>query len=304
MKEEKVKSYASFGKEDKFFRVSPFQTQTSVSKVELPMLFNRTRVRQLNYFIDPARVEPLLKGTGLVPCRFFNGKCIVSLIFYNYREVTIGPYDEVTITVLVRPEMLPDPRIYLTNLFKKKGASWNGIGAYVLEMPVTIPEARAAGRELWGFPKFETEIPYRIDKNGFEFGVKDPESGEWIVEVRGKYSRGISITGFDLVTFSNFRDRIWKTIIDTKVRYKTCLPKNVEVKVGKSKHGMAENIRALGLDTNRPFVLQYADNFKSRLNHGVSVAGWPSPPLPYPPPGGDGIAEGIFFNSPLSHNSS
>ncbi len=288
-----LKSYDEFSKTDDFFNVPCIETKTSVSSVELPMLFNRTRARQLNYFIDPARVEPLLKDTGFVPCRFFNGKCIVSLILYNYRDVTIGPYDEVTITILVRPEMLPDPKIYITNLLKKKGASWNGIGAYVLEMPVTIPQARAAGRELWGFPKFETQIPYKLERNSFEFGVKDPHTGEWIVEVRGDYSPGFTMTGFDLVTFSNFRNRIWKTIIDTKVRYKNCLPGKVEVRVGKSEHGMAQNIKALGLDKAKPFVLQYSDDFKSRLNHGEAVADWPTPAMPYQPPLGDGVAEGI-----------
>jgi len=47
------------------------------------------------------------------------------------------------------------------------------IGAYVLEMPVTIPQARAAGREIWGFPKFETKIPFKLERKRFEFGVLD-----------------------------------------------------------------------------------------------------------------------------------
>jgi len=288
----KIRSYDDF-RTDKFFNVTSIQTRTSVSNVELPVLFNNTRVRQLNYFIAPAKVEPLLKDTGLIPCRFFNGKCIVSLIFYDYRDATVGPYDEVTITILVRPAMLPDPKIYITNLLKKKGASWNGIGAYVLEMPVTIPQARAAGRELWGFPKFETKIPFRLEGNSFEFGVKDPDKDEWIVEVKGSRYPGIAMTGFDLVTLSNLRGKIWKTITDTDVKYRTCLLKSVEVKVGKSDHGMARNIKALGLDTTRPFILQASDSFKSRLNHGKAVADYPTPPLPYPPPGGDGIAEGL-----------
>lgn len=287
-----IRSYEDF-RNDKFFNVPAIKTQTSVSEVELPMLFNNTRVRHLNFFIDPLRVDPLLKGTGLVPCRFFNGKCIVSMIFYNYQEVTIGPYDEVTITILVRPEMLPDPKIYITNLLKKKGESWNGIGAYVLEMPVTIPQARAAGRELWGFPKFETKIPFSLSGRNFEFGVKDPQNDHWIVQVSGMHYPGFPMKGFDLVTLSNFREKIWKTIIHTQVTYSNCLLKNIKVSVGNSSHGMANNIKTLGLDTTKPFMLQTSDKFKSRLNHGTAIADWPTPSLPYPPAGGDGIAKGV-----------
>ena len=287
-----VRSYAAF-REEPFFDVPNIRTKTSVSVVELPMLFNDVRVRHLNYFIHPSRVEPLLNGTGLVPCRFFNGKCIVSLIFYNYRDVTIGPYEELTITILVRPSMLPDPKIYITNLLKKKGESWNGIGGYVLEMPVTSPQARAAGRELWGFPKFETEIPFKLVGRNFEFGDKDPERDDWILQVKGSHSPGFPMKGTDLVTLSNFRDRIWKTIVHTNVSYKTCFVKNLEVKVGKGMHGMAKNIYALGLHEAKPFAIWVSDDFKSRLNPGKAVANRPTPPMHYPPPGGDGVAEGV-----------
>ncbi|SHJ85011.1 Acetoacetate decarboxylase (ADC) [Desulfatibacillum alkenivorans DSM 16219] len=286
------RSYDDFRK-DPFFNVPNRMTKTSVSPVVLPMLFNTTRVRHLNYFIDPERVDPLLKGTGLIPCRFFNGKCLLSFIFYNYQDVTIGAYDEVTITVLVRPEMLPDPKIYLPSIFKKKGINWNGIGAYVIEMPVTIPQARAAGRELWGFPKFQTKIPFKLQGNRFEFGVKDPETDEWIVEVKGSHTAGIRMTGTDLVTFSNFRGKIWKTIIDTNVKYKNCFVKDLEVRVGKSSHGMTENIKALGLETAKPFIMWTSDNLRSRLNHGEAIADFPTPLLSYQPEGGDGEAEGV-----------
>jgi hypothetical protein len=99
--------------------------------------------------------------------------------------------------------------------------------------------------------------------------------------------------GFDLVTMSNFRGKIWKTIIHTQVTYINCLLKNISITVGNSSHGMAKNIKSLGLDTTKPFMLQTSDKFKSRLNHGMSIADWPTPPLPYPPAGGDGIAKGV-----------
>ena len=70
-------------------------------------------VRHLNYWVDYDRVLPKLEGTGLVPCKFINGKALVSLIFYNYRDVSIGPYEEVTITIVVRPIALKDPGVYL-----------------------------------------------------------------------------------------------------------------------------------------------------------------------------------------------
>jgi len=268
--------------QDKFWEVQRSYFITSEGKVDLPMFFYQVRVRHLNFFVDYDRVLPLLKGTGLVPCKFFNGKAVVSLIFYNYQKVSIPSYDEVTITIVVRPEMLADPKIYLTNFLKQKGANWT-VGAYVLEMPVTRPEARAAGREIWGYPKFETKIPYKLEENYFEFAVLDPETEEQIVSVKGKTRIGIKMRAFDLVTYSNYSDSIWKTIIDVNAWYKNCFRRTAEVKVGPSKHGMAENIRQLGLDRLKPFAIQVTDKFRSKLNPGRAIAEFKSPALPYPP---------------------
>ena len=270
---------------DKFWDVPRTFFDTSVSHVDLPMFFYDTRVRHLNYFVPYDRVAPLLKNTGLVPCKFFNGKCVVSLILYNYRDVSIGGYEEVTITIVVRPEMFPDPKIYLTNFLKQKGSQWT-VGAYVLEMPVTTPQARAAGREIWGFPKFETKIPFKFDGNRFEFGVLDPDTGEDIFQVKGHTFGGIPMAAFDLVTYSNLNDKIIKTIVDVDAKYKNCFLGKAELKIGPSKHGMADNIRQLGLDKLRPFVIQTTDKFRSRLNAGTPVADWKTPPIPYKPKSG------------------
>ena len=46
--DKRLRSYDEF-RQDKFFDVPNIITRTSVSKVELPMLFDRVRVRHLNF---------------------------------------------------------------------------------------------------------------------------------------------------------------------------------------------------------------------------------------------------------------
>jgi hypothetical protein len=267
---------------DTFYDVPRTFYTTSCVETQVPMFFYDVSERRLNYFVDYDRVAPKLEGTGLVPCRFFNGKALVSLIFLQYRDVTIGPYDEVTITIVVRPKMLPDPRVYLPKiLFKKRGAGWGNMGAYVLEMPVTIPAARAAGREIWGYPKFLTKIPNRLSGRKFEFGVLDPDTGESILSVKGETGPGIPTKAFDMVCFNNYRDAIWKIFVDADGWYLNARAKQLEVKVGTGSHRMAQNIRDLGLADLTPFVIQSADRLRTRLNPGRPVAEWKSPELPY-----------------------
>ncbi len=280
-------------KGDGFFHVPMSDARTSEGRVDLPMFFYNVGVRHLNYWVDYERVAPKLEGTGLVPLRFFNGKSLISLIFYNYRDVSIGPYDEVTITIVVRPVAFKDPGIYLPTFLRRSGENWGSIGAYVLEMPVTIPQARAAGREIWGFPKFETGIPFRLTGRSFEFEVKDPQTDGSIVSVEGMLGPGIPVRASDLVTYSNLNDSIWKTIIHVDATYTLCTSRGLNLKGGNSLHRMAQNIRDLGLEGIRPFLIMSSDNFRSRLNPGMGVAPWKTPELPYPTGiGTPGMAEG------------
>ena len=267
---------------DDFFDVPRTYYTTSYTRTQVPMFFYKLAARIINYFIDYDRVLPKLEGTGMKPCRFFNGKAMVSLIFFNYQDVTIGGYDEVVISIMVYPETLGAPSFPAsTILFVKKGDWWTKLGAYILEMPVTIPAARAAGREIWGFPKFLTTIPSNLAGNYFEFGVQDPDANEPIVQVTGEMGPGISTKAFDLVSLNNYENTIFKVVTEVNGRMKNCLCKRVEVKAGPGNHRMAQNIRDLGLETAKPFAVMASDNLQSRLNPGRPVADWPTPPLPY-----------------------
>lgn len=246
------------------------------------MFFHKIAARIINYFIDYERAVPKLQGTGLNPCRFFNNKALVSLIFFNYQQVTIGGYDEVVISIMAYPKSMREPSFPLsTILFVKKGDWWKNMGAYILEMPVTIPAARAAGREIWGFPKFLTSIPFHLSGNCFEFGVKDPVTSKSIVEVKGEMGPGFSGKAFDFVSFNNYEDSIFKVVTKVNGQMTTCLCKSVEVKAGPSEHRMAENVRDLGLETASPFAIMSSDNLQTSLNPGKPIAWWKSPPLPY-----------------------
>lgn len=266
-----------------FFDVPRTYYTTSYTKTQVPMFFYKLGARIINYFIDYDRVLPKLAGTGLKPCRFFKGKAMVSLVFFNYQQVTIGGYDEVVISIMVYPESLGEPSFpFSTILFVKKGDWWGKLGTYVLEMPVTIPAARAAGREIWGFPKFLTTIPYALSGNRFEFGVNDPDTNESIVQVKGEMGAGFSAAAFDFVSFNNYEDTIFKVVTQANGKMKNCTCKSIEVKTGPSQHRMAKNIRDLGLENAKPFAIMSSDNLQTCLNPGKPVAEWKSPPLPYP----------------------
>ncbi len=265
-----------------FFDVPRTFYTTSYTPTQVPMFFYRMAARIVNYFIDYEKVLPKLEGTGLKPCRFFKDKSMVSLIFFNYQDVTIGAYDEVVISIMCYPEALGAPSLPIpTIMLAKKAALWKKLGSYVLEMPVTIPAARAAGREIWGFPKFLTTIPSRLSGNNFEFGVMDPDTDESIVQVKGTMGPGITTKAFDLVSFNNYEDTIFRVETEVNGKMKNCTCRHIEVKAGPGNHRMTQNVRDLGLETAKPVGIMSSDYLQTRLNPGRPVANFPTPQMPY-----------------------
>jgi Acetoacetate decarboxylase (ADC) len=265
---------------DFFFDVPRTSVMTTEGRVDLPMFFYDMSARFLNYFVDHGRAARLLEGTGLEPVRFFNGKAMVNLAFMQYREVSIGGYDEVFVTIMCYPKMLPAPRLPFTNMLKSSGAGWT-IGGYVLEMPVTIPWARVAGREIWGYPKFETQIPNRLAGRHFEFGVLDPETREPLLRVSGEETPGLKMPGVDMVSFGNHDGKILRTVTETDGLLKNCKVRDLRVEVSGGDHRLARNVRDLGLAEIKPWGAMSGDAIRSKLNPGVPTADWETPPMPY-----------------------
>ena len=265
---------------DHFFDVPRTSVMTTQGRVDLPMFFYDVSARIINFFIEAGKTLPMLEGTGLEPVRFFSSKALVSLAFLQYREVSIGGYDEVFITIMVVPKVSTKPRFPQANFLRLRGERWT-MGGYVLEMPVTSPRARAAGREIWGYPKFETEISFRLSGRHFDYKVLDPESGETLLAVSATETLGMKLPAFDMVSFGNHDEKILKTITEVDGAYRNCRVKDVRIEIGRSDHRLARNARELGLDTARPWGAMCSDALRTKLHPGVPVAEHETPPMPY-----------------------
>ena len=125
-----------------FFDVQLTDYTTSTGVIQLPVFYQRLRMRTINYFVEQERVLPLLKDTGLLPLRYFNGKVLTSLTSFNYQEVSLTAYDEVVLSVSVYPEALGKPSLPSLKMLVGgwQDSSKAKMGVYVREMVVTIPK--------------------------------------------------------------------------------------------------------------------------------------------------------------------
>jgi hypothetical protein len=255
---------------DRFFDVERTIHRTSAGLVELPILyFDASNVVAL-FEADAGGAERLLEGTGLVPTIVRGGRALVGLSFYEYRRTTVGVYNEVGVAIFARPcgerALLPALADLLLPPARRRSGAW------VVDLPVTTEAANAAGRELWGYPKFVTSIDFALTGRRFRSTVHDPSGDEAICEIAGEMDGGIRVPSLSLVTFSKLDDTLVRTHVDVRAPTRACRRGDVRLRIGRSSHRMARDLRDLDLDGAHPTMLLVTERFQSLLHAGRKAA--------------------------------
>ena len=143
------------------------------------------------------------------------------------------------------------------------------VGYCVIDLPVTTAAACAAGREIWGYPKFVTPISFSLQGNRFDGAVTDPDTGKDLVRLSGNAGLGMQGPLLDLVLYSRHNGQMLRTLVNTRGGARLCLPGSVRIKVSDSKHPMAQRLNALGLNDAKPAFLFHSHALQLRLNSGA-----------------------------------
>jgi acetoacetate decarboxylase len=242
-----------------FAGIKQNKVTTSVGPVELPILYRDGSLLAVGYRVDPAFVRSVLGDLSLEPLVTL-GRALAVLSMFEYRDTSIGPYNEIGISVLVRRAgTAPSPWRLLRDPRKEEDA-----GMYVVNLPVTSPVAWAAGVELWGYPKYVTGIDtdFRPD------GVRVTLEKEFVLT----HSRrpGIEIDGAPMITYTIRKNRLIRTITEVGHRMRFGGARTVELKII-GDGPTAATLRALGLHAARPAFALRVDSLRAVLPAGKDL---------------------------------
>lgn len=259
--------------------ILPRTAQTSLGPVELPVVCNDGSAVAAFFRCDYVKAAQKLEGTGLYPVEFSKGRALAALGLFEYRESTLRPYNEgfLMIGASTRPAMP-----ILTQMFQPfVNPQRRKMGFYTLDLPITEELPLAAGREIWGVPKFPADISLSFSGKKFTGNVRLKGGGEKILSLESSFGRGMPFRFLDSMVYSNHQDYIVKIISNFYCSVRITADRKARLSVGSLDHPMANNLRELGLDGATPFLLQTADKIKFILNDIVRVTPHKSPPLPY-----------------------
>ena len=254
---------------DPFFQVPQTTHTTTQGPIDLPILYFDVSMLLAFFVTSRDAVEAKLSGTGLRPALTIGRRALVGLAHYEYRQTGVGSYNEVGLALPVLPEGAPTPRNPIQAFYGS--VDDRHLGFHVLDLPVTTPLANAGGRELWGYPKFVAPIPFRLDRKSFESSVTDPDGNGDIFTLSGRLLPSVPAPPMSLVLYSHHQGNVLRATVNVRGRMNLRPGGGLQLRVGKSTHRMARNLRDLGLDGARPALVLDTHRFQSRLNAGAPI---------------------------------
>lgn len=263
------------GPADSFFAVPRTVFKTSQGPVELPILYWRTRYLNAFFLVDRARIVAALAKAGakdFAPACEWRGRGLVGLACFEYQETSIGPYNEIGIAVAVVPPGVRPRLGHWLQLMADVDSPRRETGFYVLHLPVTTPAACAAGREIWGLPKFVTPIQYGHAARDVEIILADPghpdDRARAIFELSGRLGASVPAPAPGLLLYSQCQMQWLRTAVNVRGGSQLSTGGGLALRLAASSHPMAETLRSLDLSGARPSFVVTSDRFQSRLNAG------------------------------------
>ncbi|MBK8942460.1 MAG: acetoacetate decarboxylase family protein [Polyangiaceae bacterium] len=246
--------------DDFFSEIKQETVSTSAGPRELPILYRDGSVVGLMYRVAPELVAPLIPHPDHFEPFTLLGKAIVQLVVFEYRDTSIGPYGELALAVEV----------------KRRGTSPSTFGALVnaknqpdygscfLNLPVTTEGACAAGKEIWGYPKYVVSIETSFTKER----IHVVQSGELELEVGP--AGWLETRGIPFVLMSVLGDKVIRTIVETNHPLSWGGAGSVQLKVTGS-GPTADNLTKLGLPGAKPAFVWRASKLQSILPRGEAL---------------------------------
>ena len=254
---------------DPFFQVPRTRCHTSEGEVDLPIAYYDTDELLAVFAVDPAPVRAALADVPLELVTV-GGRAHVGLVFFEYRDTSIGPYNEVGLGTLVLPKGQRTPALGPLDILRHPRK--RRLGLHVLKLPVTTAAANAAGRELWGYPKFVTPIDVDLGDKRFVGRVRDPKDPrETIVKLAGALPHAIPMPRVELMLLSQLEHTLLRAVVTVRGKHFGGLGGGLVLSVGTSAHPMAAQLRAFGLDRAKPELAIYTRGARSLLYSGSPV---------------------------------
>lgn len=196
-------------------------------QVTLPVEVREARSAAATFVVPHAAAARLMVGSGVAPKKLPGGRALCVLAAVQYVDNDLGPYNEVAMC------------------FAVGARGGEPAGAFIHQLPVDGEFTCAAGRGVWGFPKWMADIDIRSDDTGFRCHLA--HDGDMILDLHVR-PRPLPLPSkpADMSAYARLDGTTRCTPFTSKATGVRGGPLGARLVVG-DRHPMAQDLRSLGL---------------------------------------------------------
>jgi hypothetical protein len=159
-------------RDDPFFKDTPRKTLDMAGEpIEFPILYYDFRMISATFTVKTNKVKKILPHSNFKPIEIFPGTGMVIIVAFEYRDTSIGPYNEIAMSVPVKfPPRFVFPGLSAISMMRK-----NCFSVYIHHLPVTTEIARKGGVHFYNHPKFLSEITFQDQDEKLEVTLREED---------------------------------------------------------------------------------------------------------------------------------
>lgn len=239
--------------------------------VEMPVQVRTATAFMAVFSVPVSPTQTLIDHTGLELLQHRPGRALCTLVFVDYVDGDLGPYNEFGVCFLVRDHARRGGGV----LQDLRDLATGGAGALIHQLPVDGEFTRAAGRGIWGFPKILAD--FDTDHHSDTKHGRVNCDGALIAEM--SVTPGLPVPGkgiaASLAAYSHLDGVTRRTTWDMN-------PSGVRTRIGGATlqlgtHPIAEELRGLGLP-RRALVTSSIPDLRMTFGNAEAVTPGPRDP--------------------------
>ena len=196
-------------RDDPFLKDTPRKTlDMDGQSIEFPILYYDLRWVNAIFTARTSKLKRILPHPSFKPIEMWPGRSMLVITAIEYRDSSIGPYNEIVIAIPVKfPPGFVFPGLTALSMMRK-----NVFPSYIHHLPVTIDISRRAGVHFWNHPKFLAEITFQ--DRGDDVDVSLGENGIPILKMSARKLVAKQSSGIQIHTFSIRENVVMHGLVD------------------------------------------------------------------------------------------
>ncbi|MFB7513000.1 acetoacetate decarboxylase family protein [Streptomyces sp. NPDC056144] len=249
-----------------FLTVPVTPVATTAGPADLPVRYYDSATAIAFFTVDRRAAARLLPDLSwLQPTRTAR-RALVALSASEHRCVSLGPYQELSMAVLVDDLWRPRPYDVVRDLLRR--ADVRRTGRYVTDVLVTTEEARSVSREIWGHPAELAPVEVMVADRR----VRVVAGGEQpLLSLEGRIGPAVRCPRVDSVLYGRPERNTVRTTVRVQGRMRVHPAPGVRLRLGDADAPFVHHLRELGLAGARPLFVMTAPSYMARRSRGCAL---------------------------------